>query len=125
VKRLMEALNTHRKPLAGSRILVLGVAYKADIDDLRESPAIRTAELLAEAEAELLYHDPFVPEFKADGVDLESVPLDAALLESVDAALIITNHSGVDYDLVVQHAPLIMDTRNALKAFENDKVIRL
>jgi UDP-N-acetyl-D-glucosamine dehydrogenase len=125
VQRLMSALNTHRKSLAGSRILMLGVAYKADIDDMRESPAVRIAELLTDAEAELLYHDPFVPEFEAEGVRLRSSELTAELLESVDVVLIVTDHSGVDYDLIVQHAPLVMDTRNALKAFENDKVVRL
>ncbi len=125
VKRLMEALNTHRKPLAGSRVLMLGVAYKADIDDMRESPAIRIAELLSRDEAELLYSDPYVPTFKADGVDLASVELGPELLESVDAVLIVTNHNNVNYDLVVQHAPLILDTRNALHTFDSNKVVRL
>ncbi len=125
VKRLMEALNTHRKSLAGSRVLMLGVAYKADIDDMRESPAIRIAELLARDEAELSYSDPYVPEFKADGVDLKSVELTPELLESVDAVLIVTDHRSVNYDLVVQYAPLILDTRNALHSFDSNKVVRL
>jgi UDP-N-acetyl-D-glucosamine dehydrogenase len=125
VKRLMEALNTHRKPLAGSRVLMVGVAYKADIDDMRESPAIRIAELLATDEAELLYHDSFVPEFKAEGVDLTSVDLTPELLLGVDAVLIVTNHSSIPYDMIVQHAPLVLDTRNALKTFDSNKVVRL
>ena len=125
VTRLMSALNQHRKSLAGARVLMLGVAYKGDIDDMRESPAIKIAELLHVSGAELLYHDPYVPSFKADGVDLRSEDLTAALLESVDIAAVITDHSNVSYDLVVAHAPLILDTRNALKSFDSNKVVRL
>ncbi|MFA5844885.1 MAG: nucleotide sugar dehydrogenase [Coriobacteriia bacterium] len=125
VTRLMSALNTHRKPLAGSRVLLLGVAYKADIDDMRESPAIRIAELLLEREAELIYHDPHVAEFLADSRVMRSAPLTPELLESCDAVLVVTNHANLDYDMVVRHAPLILDTRNALKSFSSDKVVLL
>ena len=125
VKRLMEALNTHRKPLAGSRILMLGVAYKANIDDMRESPAIKIAELLLSAEADLVYHDPFVPKFTADGREVPYVDLDEASLLEVDAVVVVTDHTNVDYHQVVRSAKLILDTRNALKAFDDNKVIRL
>jgi UDP-N-acetyl-D-glucosamine dehydrogenase len=119
VKRLMESLNTQRKSLAGARVLVLGVAYKADIDDMRESPAIRIAELLLEKEADVVFHDPFVPVFRVSGRDLPSVPLTAEEVSAADAVLIVTNHRGVDYDLVVERASLVLDTRNALAGSHN------
>jgi UDP-N-acetyl-D-glucosamine dehydrogenase len=125
VTRLMSALNMHRKSLGGAKVLMLGVAYKADIDDMRESPAIKIAELLDANGADISYHDPYVPMFKADGVDLRSSELTAELLADCDIAVVVTNHSNVAYDLVVQHAPLVLDTRNALKSFDSNKVVRL
>jgi UDP-N-acetyl-D-glucosamine dehydrogenase len=125
VRRLMEALNAHRKALAGSRILMLGVAYKGNIDDVRESPAIKIAELLRDKDAEVVYHDPFVPEFRTGGVTLSSVDLTAGLVSGCDAAIIVTDHSAVDYDLVVREASLVLDTRNALKAFDGPSIVRL
>ena len=125
VTRLMNSLNEHRKSLAGSRILILGVAYKANIDDTRESPAIKIASLLLAKEAEVVYHDPYVPKFVVAGEEVESVELTESEVASADAVLIVTNHEDVDYDLVVRSARLILDTRNALKAFDDDKVVRL
>jgi len=125
VQRLMNALNTHRKSLAGSRILMLGVAYKANIDDMRESPAIKIAGLLADKDADVVYHDPYVAEFVVDGTSVQLVPLTAEEVAAADAVLIVTDHSHVDYALVVDSAQLVLDTRNALKAFDNDKVVRL
>ncbi len=125
VQRLMDALNTHHKSLAGSKILVLGVAYKANIDDMRESPAIKITELLLEKSAEVVYHDPFVSSFKVGCDTLESVPLTSKLLASTDAVLVVTDHSNVDYHCVVRNASLILDTRNALKTFDDNKVVRL
>jgi UDP-N-acetyl-D-glucosamine dehydrogenase len=125
VQRLMDALNAHRKALAGSTVLMLGVAYKRDIDDMRESPAIKIAELLREKGAEVVYHDPHVPEFRAGGVTLASVDLSSALVRACDAAIVVTDHSAVDYDLVVRDAPLVLDTRNALKAFDGPSIVRL
>lgn len=125
VQRLMSALNTRRKSLAGSRILVLGVAYKNDIDDMRESPAIKVIDLLFENDAEIVYYDPYVPEYHHDGHDVDFVDLTEAELKKADAVLIVTGHKNVDYDLVVRSADLILDTRNALKDFANDKVVRL
>jgi len=125
VQRLMNALNTHRKSLAGSRILVLGVAYKANIDDMRESPAIKIAELLADKDAEVVFHDPYVAEFSAGGQSFPSVELTAEELSAADAVLVVTDHTNVDYHLVVRSAKLILDTRNALKAFDDNKVVRL
>jgi len=125
VKRLMEALNTHRKPLAGSRVLILGVAYKANIDDMRESPAIKIAELLLEAEADVVYHDPFVPVFMVGGRSVEHVELNEDTVGEADVVIVVTDHSNVDYNTVVRAARLILDTRNALKDFDGDKVVRL
>jgi len=125
IKRLMEALNTRRKALAGSRVLILGVAYKNDIDDMRESPAIKTAELLIEKGAEVVFHDPWVDEFMVAGNSVASCALTAETCTGADAVLIITAHSNVDYDLVVQSADLVLDTRNALKDFESDNIVKL
>ena len=104
---------------------MLGVAYKADIDDMRESPAIRVAELLLDKDADLVYHDPYVPEFKVRGSALSSVQLNEETLSAADAVLVITDHSNVDYHLVVRNSRLILDTRNALKAFDDNRVVRL
>ena len=125
VQRLMNALNTQRKSLAASRILMLGVAYKANIDDMRESPAIKIASLLADKDADVVYHDPYVAEFTVDGKSIPLVPLTAEEVAAADAILVVTDHSHVDYQLVVDSAQLILDTRNALKAFDDNKVVRL
>jgi UDP-N-acetyl-D-glucosamine dehydrogenase len=125
VQRLMSALNTQRKSLAGARVLVLGVAYKANIDDMRESPAIRITELLFDKSAEVVYHDPFVESFTVEGRDVPRVPLTAEEILAADAVLVITNHGGVDYDLVVEKASLVLDTRNALTGAGRENVVLL
>jgi UDP-N-acetyl-D-glucosamine dehydrogenase len=125
VERLMRALNSHRKPLAGSRILVLGVAYKANIDDMRESPAIKITELLMDAEADVVYHDPFVPSFVVRGAAVPFVELTEDEIAASDVVLVVTDHTNVDYHTVVRSAKLVLDTRNALKEFDADKVVRL
>jgi UDP-N-acetyl-D-glucosamine dehydrogenase len=125
VTRLMESLNEARKSLAGSKVLMLGVAYKADIDDMRESPAIKIASLMREKSADIVYHDPWVGRFTVEGREVPPVPLTEAVLASVDAVVIVTDHTNVDYDAVVRHAPLILDTRNALRGFDGGKVVRL
>jgi UDP-N-acetyl-D-glucosamine dehydrogenase len=125
VRRLMEALNPHKKSLSGSRILMLGMAYKADIDDVRESPAIKIAELLVEKGAKVLYHDPFVPQIQTCHGMLTSVELTPEIVRGCDAAVVVTNHSDVDYELVVRESALVLDTRNALKSFDDPTVVRL
>jgi UDP-N-acetyl-D-glucosamine dehydrogenase len=125
VTRLMEALNTRRLSLAGSKVLILGVAYKRDIDDMRESPAIKIAQIAREKCADLVYHDTWVSRFSVDGIDVPSVALTEEVLRTIDAVVIVTDHSNVDYHMVVRHAPLILDTRNALHSFDGDKVVRL
>jgi UDP-N-acetyl-D-glucosamine dehydrogenase len=125
VRRLMDALNDHKKALAGSTILMLGVAYKANIDDMRESPAIKIAELLLAKGAKLVYHDPHVPEYRAGGVSMTSAPLTPGLVSGADAVLVVTDHAGVDYAMVAKEATLVLDTRNALNSVRDAKVVRL
>ncbi len=114
VRRLASALNDDGKCLRGARILVLGVAYKRDIEDMRESPAVEIIELLQEAGARVDYHDPHVlhlPKMRRHQLELNSVPLDAGLSAYV-AAVVVTDHAAVDYAAVGQVVPLIIDTRN-------------
>jgi len=124
-RRLMDALNRRRKSLAGSRVLVLGVAYKGDIDDMRESPAIKTTELLLDKGATVVYHDPFVREFIASGQSIERRDLSAEECARADAVLVMTAHSTVDYGLVAEHADLILDTRNVFREFTGSNIVRL
>jgi len=112
VEKLHRALDTRRKSLNGARVLILGVAYKADIDDLRESPALKVIRRLRELGAEVAYHDPYCPELPQFG--LASVPLDDyRALADYDAVAIVTAHSVIDYRAVVEHADLVLDFRNA------------
>ncbi len=113
VQRVTHALNDQMKPVKGSRILVLGVAYKRDIDDMRESPALDVMRLLEERGAEVVYHDPHVPSFQEDGHERFSVPFDDVELARADAVVVITDHSSIDYQRVVDVASLVVDTRNA------------
>jgi UDP-N-acetyl-D-glucosamine dehydrogenase len=115
VQKLGEALNQAARAVKGSRVLVLGVAYKKDIDDLRESPALDIIRLLEAQGAHVSYHDPWVTKFTEDGIERHSSPLTAETLDRFDAVMIVTDHSGVDYDLVRRHAPIVVDTRNALR----------
>jgi UDP-N-acetyl-D-glucosamine dehydrogenase len=106
--KIARALNSDEKALKGSKVVIVGVSYKADIDDTRESPALKLIELLQEAEADVSYHDPFVPELPEHG--LSSTPLDPS---AADCVVIVTAHSGIDYDALVEQAPLVVDLRNA------------
>ncbi|MGB7220841.1 MAG: nucleotide sugar dehydrogenase [Vicinamibacterales bacterium] len=119
VDKIAEALNVHKKPLNGSHVLVSGIAYKREIDDIRESPALDVMGLLHTRGVRLSYFDPFVPTLSGKawpgGYDLESRALNPATLGSVDCVVIVTDHRAVDYQLVVDRAPLVVDTRNAIK----------
>jgi UDP-N-acetyl-D-glucosamine dehydrogenase len=109
-----QALNHHaQKAMSGARILLLGVAYKPDIGDMRESPALKLLALLHRAGADVAYHDPHVPRFAENGHEMESVPLEPG---RYDCVVIVTDHSSVDYDRLVDEAPLIVDLRNATGA---------
>ncbi|WP_373067299.1 nucleotide sugar dehydrogenase, partial [Gemmatimonas sp.] len=112
VKRISHSLNDMSKSVRGSRVLVLGVAYKRDIDDVRESPALDVIRLLEELGALVEFHDPFVHEFREDGHTRKGVDLNETTLAATDAVVIITDHKNVDYQFVVDHAQLVIDTRN-------------
>jgi UDP-N-acetyl-D-glucosamine dehydrogenase len=119
VDKIAEALNTQRKAVNGSHILISGVAYKRDIDDLRESPALDIMALLHTRGARLSYIDPHVPFIKgtgwSGGFDMRATSLDEAGRLAVDCAVIVTDHSSIDYDALVAAAPVVVDTRNAIK----------
>ncbi len=114
VARIADRLNEQGKAVRGSKVLVLGVAYKKDIDDIRESPALDVIRLLERRGAVVSYHDPHVAKVHEDGVELVSVPLTAQTLRAVDCAVVVTDHTGVDYGLVGREAPVVVDTRHAL-----------
>jgi UDP-N-acetyl-D-glucosamine dehydrogenase len=118
-----QALNhAKERSLKGSRILILGVAYKPDIGDMRESPAVKLISLLRNAGAELDYHDPHVPRFAEHGVAMEGVALDPG---AYDCVVIVTDHSGIDYAQLVEDAEVVVDLRNATRGIESDKVFKL
>lgn len=129
VEKLMDALNDRGRSLKGARILILGVTYKRDLDDTRESPALKIIDLLLRKGADVSYHDPHVPALgrsRKYDFKMESVPLSREVLGSFDAAVIATDHSQVDYDLVVEGSTLVVDTRNATAGVRHgrDKVVR-
>ncbi|MEI7553676.1 nucleotide sugar dehydrogenase [Candidatus Chlorohelix sp.] len=123
----IRALNRSDKGLHGAKILVLGVAYKKDVSDFRESPAIKIISLLEKDGAHITYHDPHVPELKEGNTTLQSVKLDQQTLNEADCVLIITDHSAFDYETIVRESKVIVDTRNATaKVGENrDKIVLL
>jgi UDP-N-acetyl-D-glucosamine dehydrogenase len=112
VEKIAWALNDDRKSVRGSSVVVLGVAYKRDIDDMRESPALDVIRLLEERGAEVVYHDPHIPSFREDGHEMHGVALTDALLDAADAVVVITDHKAVDYQRVVDRAALVVDARN-------------
>ena len=114
VQRVQDALNDRGKPVRGSRILVLGVAYKKDVGDLRESPALDIIHLLHEKGADVSYHDPHVPELRIDAARMTSVPDLPAALRAADCVIVTTDHSSYDWSQIRQEAGLIVDTRHAL-----------
>jgi len=121
VEKIAAALNARRQAVNGARILVLGVAYKRNVGDVRESPALEIIALLAERGAEISYHDPYVPRLQYDGGTLSSVALDSQVLSEADCVVIVTDHSCIDWPLVVSHSRLVVDTRNALKGIPPGK----
>lgn len=135
-KLAADALNDHKKAVNGSKILILGVAYKNDIDDMRESPALSVIDLFRAKGADVVYHDPFVPEVTfdhaytiGDGEPLYNKDLTDELIESADCVVICTNHKSVDYTRVLELSELIVDTRNALtkemRESSNATIVRL
>ncbi len=126
VDKIQNALNDHSKPLKGSKVHLLGVAYKRDIDDVRESPALDIMHLLDKRGAALSYSDPYVPKLQADGVVPEMRSMDAETAAAAsDCVVIVTDHKSFDYGKILEKARLIVDTRNALKGRESAKIVRL
>ena len=129
VSRIMEALNDRSKPLNGSKILVLGVAYKPDIDDVRESPALDVIGLLRRKGAQVEYHDPYIPHIhhEADGWRMDSITDLMASVADADGVVIITDHKGYDYKAIVDCAKFVFDSRNATRKFikDSEKIVRL
>ena len=113
VRKVAQALNEERKSVNGSRVLVLGIAYKKDIDDMRESPALDVIRLLEQQGADVHYHDPYVPKYREDGHEHTGVALTDDEISSADAVVIVTDHTKVDYQRVVHLAKVVVDTRNA------------
>jgi len=129
VQRTMEALNDRGIAMKGARVLVLGAAYKKDVDDMRESPSVHLIELLQKHGALVVYHDPFVPRMprmRQHHLDMISVPLTDRALEDSDCVLIATDHSSIDYARVVAKAPLVVDTRNATRGVRQgrEKIVK-
>ena len=124
VQRINDALNSKKKSPNGSKIHIIGVAYKRDVNDLRESPALEVLELLAHRGAIVSYTDPYVPAFKHGSLDLKSVP-EQDMHKGVDCGVIITDHKAFDYAAMVERFPLLVDTRNALKGVSKDTLFRL
>ncbi len=125
VERVAEALNTARKSINGSRIHLIGVAYKRDVNDMRESPALDILEVLSKRGAQITYSDPWVPVLNHGGHSLTSVDLSAAIATSPDCAVICTDHSDFNYDALITRGTLIVDTRNALKDRQGATIFRL
>ncbi len=126
VDKIQNALNEHSKPLKGSKVHILGVAYKRDIDDVRESPALDIIHLLGQRGAKVTYSDPFVPKLRADGVvpNMTAIdPLKAA--KQADCMVVVTDHKDFDYKAILKDAKLVVDTRNALKGVKSNKIVRL
>ena len=126
VQRVIKALSDHNKPLKGAKILVLGLAYKKDVDDLRESPALKIMDLLKQEGAEVSYNDPHIP--KCSGMrhyphfDMKSTPLTEKVLQDFDLVLLVTDHSAYDYPWIASQARLIVDTRNAFRGLPGDHI---
>jgi len=125
VDRVIEALNRNRKAVNGAKVLVLGVAYKKNISDVRESPALDILQLLSKRGALLSYCDPYVPEVREAGIVLKASPFNAGTLRKADCVVVVTDHAAFDYKLVAREAKVVVDTRNALKGMNGNKVIKI
>jgi len=125
VSKVASALNEARQALNGSRVLILGVAYKPNVSDVRESPALDIIHLLQARGAKVQYHDPHVPNLLHEGVALHSMELTDTAVSAADCVIIVTHHSTFDWPRIAAHARLIVDTRNALTAEPVGRLVRL
>ena len=125
VSKVIDGLNEQRKPLNGSQILLLGVAYKPNVSDVRESPALDIIHLLKERGAEIDYHDPYVADLTHEGLDMESIQLSETAVSEADCVLIVTDHNSYDWACIAEYAQLVVDTRNAIKGNVNGQLVGL
>jgi UDP-N-acetyl-D-glucosamine dehydrogenase len=131
LSKVVDALNDQKKAMSGSRVLVMGVAYKRDTSDTRESPSLDIMKLLRERGAKVDYHDPFVPSLGAGvagpGPASRSVALTPAHVRKYDCAVVVTDHAGIDYQMLVDHSRVVVDTRNATRSIRRGrgKVVKL
>jgi UDP-N-acetyl-D-glucosamine dehydrogenase len=125
VTKISDALNQQQRSVKGARVLILGVSYKADIDDIRESPALDIIRLLLQKGGNVVYHDPFANDESGELDGVEAVALTEEALSQCDCAAIITGHTNVDYRLVLEHVPVVVDTRNVLKGINSEKIVKL
>lgn len=125
VEKITDALNSIEKSIKGSSIHILGVAYKKDVNDVRESPALEIMNILRQKGAKLTYTDPYIPEINYSKLNAKSKPLSREVLSKADCSVILTDHSSFNYDSIVNYSKLIVDTRNALKGFHKKHIVRL
>ncbi len=125
VGKIVDALNRFKKSVNGAKVLILGVAYKKDISDVRESPALDILQLLTQKGAKLSYCDPHVPVLAEHGMHMKAEPLSAATLKKADCVVVVTDHSDFDYRLVARESKVVVDARNALKGKNGGKIIKL
>ena len=128
VDKIIHALNLQRKPLNGAQLLILGIAYKKDVGDIRESPALEVIRLILDKKADFLYHDPYVKDLSLDDRNIyHSEPLTADLVENADCVVILTDHDVIDYCWLVEHAQLVVDARNATRSVKKgqEKIIKI
>ncbi len=125
VEKVIDALNRHSKSVRGSRIHILGVAYKRGVNDLRESPALNVMKMLADHGAILSYSDPYIPAIREEGFVLDALPFGNGTLADVDCVVVLTDHAEFDYAAVARAARLVVDTRNALRGHTGDHIVRL
>ena len=124
VDKIQAALNDHAKPVKGSKVHILGVAYKKNIDDVRESPALDIIHLLKKLGAQVSYSDPYIADLRHEGQDLHSIDVINGC-QAADCAVVVTDHRDFDYPAILASSKLIVDTRNALKALRSEKLVRL
>ena len=128
VSKTIDALNRNGKCLKDAKVLILGVAYKKDTDDTRESPGVEIIDILKEKGAKVDYNDPFIPSFSGlrhyPDIAMKSVELSEKKLKEYDCIVIVTNHSQYDYSWIVKNSRLIIDTRNAMKGLKSKKIIK-
>ena len=125
VERCSRILNSFKKPLADSKILLLGIAYKQDVDDMRESPALKVLEILEERGSKVNYHDPCIPCFSHNGNEYKNIELIKEEISNHDLVIITTAHTNVNYDIIIKYSKAIFDTKNVLKDYKSDKIFKL